>query len=170
MKTLIKGPVLVLGPEDGESYWQPKPHSGYMTVKVGPHNHPSNLFSMGTQLIPAGCHVRSHGHARNDEVLFFYEGKGYCMVEGEKCPVEAGSTVVLGRYVEHSIHNDGDSDMKFFWVFSPPGLEQVVEGSGKRRTPGEAPPETFERPQNLAQVLDKAGWATPEELRTSIRK
>lgn len=170
MKTLIKGPSLVVGPEEGESYWQPAPHRGYMTVKVGPHNHPSNLFSMGIQVMPPGCHVRSHGHARNDEVLFFYEGKGHCVVDGQTCPVEAGTTVVLGRYVEHSIHNDGDTDMKFFWVFSPPGLEQVVEAGGRPRQPGEAPPEKFDRPANLPQVAAKAGWATPEELRASIRK
>jgi mannose-6-phosphate isomerase-like protein (cupin superfamily) len=170
MKTLIKGPALVVGPDEGESFWQPAPHRGYMTVKVGPHNHPSNLFSMGIQVMPPGCHVRSHGHARNDEVLFFYEGKGRCVVDGETHAVEAGSTVVLGRYVEHSIHNDGDTDMKFFWVFSPPGLERVIEAGGRRRTPGEAPPETFDRPANLLQVAESAGWATADELRTSIRK
>lgn len=170
MKTLIKGPAMVLGPEEGQSFWQPGPHSGHMTVKVGPHNHPSNLFSMGTQVMPPGCHVRSHGHARNDEILFFYEGTGRCVIDGQTCAIEPGTTVVLGRYVEHSIHNDGATDMKFFWVFSPPGLEQVVEAAGKPRKPGETPPQQFERPADIAQVLEKAGYATPEELRAAIRK
>lgn len=169
MKALIKGPAMVIGPEEGESFWQPGPHHGHMTIKVGPHNHPSNLFSMGTQVMPPGCHVRSHGHARNDEVLFFYEGSGRCIVDGQTHAVQPGSTVVLGRYVEHSIHNDGDKEMKFFWVFSPPGLEQVIEAAGKPRTPGESPPEHFERPENIAQVLEKAGYATPDEIRAAKR-
>ena len=35
MKKLEKGPAMVLGPEEGASYWQPGPHHGYMTVKLG---------------------------------------------------------------------------------------------------------------------------------------
>ena len=106
-RDLTKGTTLVLGPEEGASFWQPGPHSGYITVKVGPHNHPSNLFSMGIQVMPAGCHVRAHGHARNDEVLFVYEGRGRCVVDGATHALEPGSTLVVGRFVEHSIFSDG---------------------------------------------------------------
>lgn len=165
--TLTKGPVLVLGPEDGESYWQPRPHSGYMTVKVSQRNHPTNQLSMGIQVMPPGHHVRPHAHARNDEILFFYGGIGHCVIDGKTHPVETGSTVVIGRYVEHSIHNDGPDDLTFFWVFSPPGLEQMVEYMGRPRTPGEAPPEEFDRPADITRILDKAGYATPEEIRVA---
>ncbi len=167
MTTLTKGPAMVLGPEDGESFWQPGPHFGYMTVKLGPHNHPSNQFSMGIQVMPPGCHVREHGHARNDEILFIYEGSGRCTIDGVTHKLEPGSTVVLGRYVAHSIHNDGPGEMKFAWFFTPPGLEQVVEAAGRPRKAGEAPPEKLERPANIAQVLEKAGYATPEQIRAA---
>lgn len=169
-KDLTKGPAMVLGPEDGASYWQPTPHGGYMTVKLSPHNHPSNLFSMGIQVMPPGCHVRNHGHARNDEILFIYEGTGRCVIDEETHELEPGSTVVLGRFVEHSIHNDGPGDMKFVWFFTPPELEQVVEAAGRPRKPGEAPPERFERPANIAHILEKAGYATPDEIRASKKK
>ncbi len=167
MHELIKGPGTVLGPEDGDSYWQPGPHFGHMTIKVSPATHPSNMFSMGTQLLPAGCHIRGHGHARNDEILFIYEGGGRAVVDGETHALEPGSTVVLGRFVEHSIVNDGPGDMKFVWFFTPPGLEHVVEGAGRRRLPGEAPPAVLERPPHMAQILEKAGYATPEQIRAS---
>ena len=111
-ETLIKGPALVLGPEEGESYWQPGPHHGHMTVKLGPHNLDHKPFSMGIQVMPPGCHVRAHGHARNDEVFYILEGTGSCVIDGQKHVLEPGSTVMLGRYCEHSIHNDGDKDMK----------------------------------------------------------
>lgn len=169
MKQLKKGPAMVLGPEEGDSYWQPGPHFGYMTVKLGPHNLPSNMLSMGTQVLPPGCHVRAHGHARNDEIFFIYEGRGRVVMDGETRTIEPGSTVVLGRFVEHSIHNDGPGDLKFVWFFTPPGLELVVEGAGRPRKPGEAPPPEFQRPENIAQLLDKAGYATPEQIRASKR-
>ena len=167
---LTKGPAMVLAPDDGASFWQPSPHSGYMTVKVGPHNHPSNLFSMGIQVMPPGCHVRDHGHARNDEVLFVYEGTGRCIVDGEAHKLEPGSTVVVGRFVEHSIWNDGPGEMKFVWFFTPPGLEQVVEAAGRPRRPGEAPPAPFERPADMPRIVDKAGYATSEQLRAAKKK
>jgi quercetin dioxygenase-like cupin family protein len=167
MKDLTKGAGMVLGPDDGDSYWQPKPHSGYMTIKVSPKNHPSNLFSMGVQVIPAGCHVREHGHARNDEILFIYEGTGHCVIDGREHKLEPGSTMVLGRYVEHGIYNDGPGDMKLVWFFTPPGLEHVVEAAGQPRIPGELPPAGFDRPANLEQVFEKAGYATREELRSA---
>lgn len=170
MRELIKGPAMVLGPEDGESYWQPGPHRGYMTVKVGPGNHPSNLFSMGIQVIPPGCHVRAHGHARNDEILFIYQGSGHCVVDGHRHALETGSTMALGRFVEHSIHNDGAGEMRLVWFFTPPGLEEVVAASGPRRSAGEVAPENFDRPADLARVLENAGWATPEQLKAAREK
>lgn len=32
-----KGPFLVLGPEDGDSFWQPLPSTGYITNKITPY-------------------------------------------------------------------------------------------------------------------------------------
>ena len=174
MNAPIKGPAMVLGPEEGQSYWQPGPHSGYMTVKLGPANIGTASspapFSMGVQVMPPGCHVRAHGHARNDEVFYIIEGTGRCVIDGVSHTLEPGSTVMLGRYCEHSIHNDGTGDMKFVWFFTPPGLEQVVEAAGKPRKAGDTPPQSIERPANIAEVLKGAGYATPEEIAASVRK
>ena len=167
---LIKGPAMVLGPEEGASYWQPGPHHGYMTVKLGPHNLDHKPFSMGIQVMPPGCHVRAHGHAQNDEVFYILEGTGRCVIDGAEHKLEPGSTVMLGRYCEHSIHNDGDKDMKFVWFFTPPGLEQVVEAAGKPRKAGDNAPDNIERPANIAEVLKKAGYATPEEIAASKKR
>jgi hypothetical protein len=38
---------------------------------------------------------------------------------------------------------------------------------GRRRTPGEPPPERFERPADFARILEKAGYATPEEIQAA---
>ena len=170
MNELTKGPAMVIGPEEGESYWQPGPHRGYMTVKVSPRNHPTNAFSMGIQVIPPGCHIRAHGHARNDEILFIYQGTGHCIVDGERHALEAGATMVLGRFVEHSIHNDGAGEMRLAWFFTPPGLEEVVAASGPRRAPGEPEPAAFERPADFGRVLERAGWATSEQMRAAKPK
>jgi len=60
--------------------------------------------------------------------------------------------------------------MKLAWFFTPPGLEQVVVASGPRRRAGEPEPAPFDRPADLPRVLEKAGWATPEQIKASRRK
>jgi len=134
-----------------------------MTVKLSPHNHSSNLYSMGTQSIPPGCSLRSHAHQRNDEILFIYEGTGMATVDGKQYPVAPESTIFVGRFVEHVVENTGNSDLKFLWIIFPPGLEDVIAFMGRPRKPGEAPPDRFERPADVGAVLDRAYFVKPKK-------
>ena len=59
-----KGSKFVLQPDDGVSYWQPKPANGYATVKVNPENCSSNQVTMGIQVVAPGGHVREHRWSR----------------------------------------------------------------------------------------------------------
>ena len=56
-----QGPSGVWHEEDGESWWQPEPANGHVTLKVTPDTFPSNLFSVGLQYIDPGCALREHG-------------------------------------------------------------------------------------------------------------
>lgn len=172
MSRYTKGPSRVIDPDEGDSYWQPVPHRGYMTVKVGPgvEGDPDPGFAFGIQVMPPGCHVREHGHARNTEVLFVYEGTGYAEIDGVRRGIGPGTTILLGKYCGHSIVNEGDCDMKFAWFFTPPGLDQVVRAMGVPRRLEDEPPTTFQRPVNIAEILQSAGWATPEQIAASSRE
>jgi len=167
---LVKGPAFVVGPDEGADYWQGGTHRGHMNVKLGPHNLPHAPFSMGTQVMPAGCHVRAHGHAKQDEVFYILEGTGRCVIDGVEHGLVPGATVMLGRYCEHSIHNDGPAELKFVWFFTPPGLEQVIEATGRPRKAGEEPPTDLQRPADMDAILQRAGYATPEEMKAAVRK
>jgi len=172
MNALKKGPSRVIGPEAGQSFWQPGPHHGHMTIKVGPgvENDADPGFAFGTQVLPPGCHVREHGHARNTEVLFIYEGTGSAALDGVAQRIGPGSTILLGQYVAHTITNDGDCDMKFAWSFTPSGLDEVIRAVGIPKAEGdETPPENFVRPENMSEILRAAGYATPEEIAAAER-
>ncbi|MCB1626028.1 MAG: cupin domain-containing protein, partial [Pseudomonadales bacterium] len=108
-----------------------------------------------------GCHVREHGHKQNHELIFIYEGTGTVTIEGETQDIGPGSTVLFGRYARHRIANTGDTDMKLFWVFSPPGLEDWFEGIGRERKPGDAMPAPFDRPANVADVQERMRFVPP---------
>jgi mannose-6-phosphate isomerase-like protein (cupin superfamily) len=159
-----RGGKAVLGPDDGDSYWQPEPSRGYVTVKLSPFNCASNGFSAGIQVIDEGCSLRAHGHQRNEELLFVYEGSGTATVDEERFPVEPGSLIYAGRFVKHGIVNEGKGPMKILWVFLPPGLEAVLAGLGVPRKPGEPRPSSVTRPDNAQEILARGWFARPDQL------
>ena len=49
------------------------------------------------------------------------------------------------------------------WVIFPPGLEDWFSAIGKLRIPGEAPPEPFERPKDIATIQDQQRFVSPKD-------
>lgn len=152
----------VIGPDEGRSYWQPQPAGGYVSVNLDPSNTPYDGFSSGVQVLPPGGSVREHGHQRNHELLFVYEGSGRCRIEDAEYDVGPGTTILFGRHARHWIENRGATDMKIFWLFMPPGLEDWFEAIGRPRTPGEAAPAPFERPADVAEVQKQMRFVPPK--------
>lgn len=151
----------VVGPEEGESLWQPLPSRGYVTLNLTPDNMPYDGFTSGIQVMPPGGFVREHGHTRNHELVFIYEGEGVVTIEDQTYDVGPGSTVLFGRYARHVIENTGTADMKMFWVFMPPGLEHWFRGIGQVRTPGEAMPDAFPRPDGVEDLMASLRFVPP---------
>ena len=46
-----------------------------------------------------------HRHPLSDEILYFVEGEGECVVGLETCPVKPGDLVLVPKNVPHSISN-----------------------------------------------------------------
>ena len=123
-----KGSTIVLQPEEGESYWQPKPANGYAMVKISADICDSRNVTMGIQVVAPGGYVREHWHSDNEEILFCFEGNGTIVVDGEPRPFIPGTTAFLGRWVKHKIVNDGPGVLKFTWTYLPPGLDRFFAG------------------------------------------
>jgi mannose-6-phosphate isomerase-like protein (cupin superfamily) len=153
--------AVVVGPEEGESLWQPLPSRGYVTVKLTPASMPYDTFSSGIQVLPPGCHVRDHGHRQNHELVFVYEGRGTCTIEDRTYDAETGTTLLFGRDAVHRIDNTGSADMRLFWVFFPPGLEDWFRAIGRPRTPGAPMPDAFERPDDVRAIQERMRFVVP---------
>ena len=162
MTASAKGPAIVLGPEDGDSYWQPLPSRGYSTVKLSPYNCPFDTFAAGTQLLEPGAAIRKHGHQRQHELLFVYEGQGHAEIDGTRYPLVPETTIIVGRNVQHLLVNDGPGPMRLHWVIFPPGLEDWFAAIGKPRRPGEPMPEPFERPDDVGEIQRRQKFALEE--------
>ena len=107
MNDFAKGNVVVLGPDEGELFWQPLPSVGYITSKLTPYNTPYDGFSMGIQVLEPGAHVRRHGHERQHEVLFCYEGEGWAEIGDQRYEMRPETMILIGRGVMHKIQNTG---------------------------------------------------------------
>ena len=150
----MKGAVIV-GPDEGQSLWQPAPAQGYVTVKLSASNSNYGAYSAGIQVLPPGCHVREHGHLDNHELIFVHEGRGTVTVNDLTTEVRVGSTVLFEPKSYHRIDNTGDTDLKLFWVYSPPGLEHWFAAIGRPRHDGDTMPAPFNRPPDVTTALEK---------------
>ena len=152
MNEYAKGIVIALGPEEGESLWQPLPSTGYVINKINPYNSPYDSFSTGLQVLEPGAHVRRHAHERSHELLFCYRGSGYAEVEGRRYDVRAETMILIGRGLQHKVMNTGGEQMRLLWFIAPAGLEDWFRAIGRPRRSGEAPPAPFERPPGIELI------------------
>jgi len=158
-----KGCVVVVGPEEGDSHWQPLPSRGYITSKLTPYNTPYDSFSLGIQVLEPGAHIRRHAHERQHEVLFCYAGEGWAEVDGERYEMRPETTVLIGRAMQHTVHNTGAVPMRMMWMIAPAGLEDWFRAIGRPRRPGEALPAAFERPADVAEIQARMRFIRSEE-------
>ncbi len=155
------GDAKILGPEDGDSHWQPVPANGYVRNLFSNTTVRSvNRFSLGTQTVAPGCFIREHTHDRNEEIIVVIEGKGFVRLDGELHPLERGSAVFLGFNRKHQFINPGPEPLTFVYYFMPGGLDDFFREIGRPRQPGEPTPEPFPRPANVAEIEKRTvfGW------------
>jgi quercetin dioxygenase-like cupin family protein len=164
MSAFAKGPVVVLGPDEGESFWQPLPSRGYIVNKLTPYNTPHDSFSMGIQVLEPGAHIRRHAHERQHEVLFCYAGEGWAEVDGARHEVRPETTLLIGRAAWHTVRNTGPGQMRLLWMIAPAGLEDWFRAIGRPRRPGDAMPEPFERPADVAEVQARQRFVREGEV------
>ena len=158
-----KGVVIALGPEDGASFWQPQPSTGYVINKINPYNSPYDTFSTGLQVLEPGAHVRRHAHERNHELLFCYRGTGQADIEGETYNVEPETMILIGRGLQHKVLNTGTDQMRLLWFIAPPGLEDWFRAIGRPRRAGEPRPAPFDRPPDVEMIQTQQRFIRPDK-------
>ena len=154
-----KGPAGVMGDEDGESYWMPKPMMGYVTLKYTPSTFPNNMYASGFQILPPGGEIPARAHRACDKLWYVMAGEGEATVDGVKHRVSPGSLVSCGRNITMGLRNDGATDLKVFFTVWPPGLEEAYANIGRPRRAGEAAPAPFDAPANWNALMAPARWA-----------
>lgn len=152
----------VVGPRDGESFWQPQPANGFVRNILNQATTGAAAdFSMGTQTVAPGCFIREHTHAREEEVIFVLAGHGAARIDGVEYPIETGSAVYIDRGRKHHFLNKSAIEpMTFLWLLMPGGLDRFFAEIGRPKADGQPAPEPFARPANIAEIEARTvfGW------------
>ena len=167
MTTSEDTPVFVVQPDEGESFWQPVPANGYAEVRISHRKDPSiRSFAAGIQVIAPGSYIREHVHPAQEELLFFFEGHGEAVIDGQSHPLQPGTSVYVGPGHRHKFVNTSDQhDLKMSWVMIPggdDGLDDFFARIGRARKPGEPAPEPFARPADVEQIEAKTVFSKIE--------
>jgi quercetin dioxygenase-like cupin family protein len=155
------GTAKVVGPNEGESFWQPVPANGFVRNIFSKHALGAESdFSFGTQTVAPGCFIREHTHAHNEEMIYVVEGRGLASIDGVEQAIEKGSAVFVGRNRKHHFLNPHTEPMTFLWVMLPGGLDRFFAEIGRPRNVGDPTPPPFPRPDNVAEIEARTvfGW------------
>ncbi|MEU1208574.1 cupin domain-containing protein [Nocardia sp. NPDC005825] len=158
-----RGEVYVMGPDDGESFWQPQPSVGYVTIKTKPDYSRKNNFGVALQQLEPGAFVLLHGHVRTAEMIVCVKGEGTVYVEGEgEKEFTPGAIAMVGTRTLHNFTNTGDGELIIAALASPTEIGEALFEIGIRRTPGETAPDYIERDLGKIMVLiQKYGFILP---------
>ena len=145
--------LVIQQPEEARSFWQPVPANGFVRCILDQAMTGAETpFALGTQTVDPGCHVREHLHDAHEEVILVQAGEGEAHIGGSIHPMRPGSCFFFPRNQPHAFHNTGAGPLTFLWLILPGGLETFFARIGRVRSPGEAPPAPFPRPDNVAQI------------------
>lgn len=66
--------------------------------------------------LESGATIGLHTHETSSEIIYFIEGKGKVLIDGEYEVVEAGMCHYCQKGHTHSLINDNEADLVFFAV------------------------------------------------------
>lgn len=141
---MSKSPSVVVQPNEGKSYWSPKPSNSYVEIKISPWNLPDTQHTVFLDELPPGCYVGEHSHEGDAvEIFTILSGNGEMTLDGEVFNIEPETVIYVHNESRHSIRNTGTNPLRFMVVMSPTGLEERFKAMGPEKNHTENPPEPF---------------------------
>jgi mannose-6-phosphate isomerase-like protein (cupin superfamily) len=70
--------------------------------------------------IAPGSEIGTETHNDTDQVLYFVEGEGKAVLDGEEKSVKKDDVVLVHAGTEHNFINTGKNDLKIITSYSPP--------------------------------------------------
>jgi putative monooxygenase len=87
----------------------------------------SQNLGIGLNETHVGGMVPKHKHETEEEVMYFFQGKGQFITDDEVIELKPGICVFNPPGAFHSIVNTGDEILKFIWIYSPQLASQRIQ-------------------------------------------
>lgn len=85
--------------------------------------------SLGIGIYRKGEHAVMHTHEKEEEIIYFTEGTVRITLgnTGEVFVLGPDTVVYIPAGEPHLLENVGDGDLKFFFIYTPPGPEAGIK-------------------------------------------
>jgi mannose-6-phosphate isomerase-like protein (cupin superfamily) len=118
----------LLGPDEGEPLKFCDAPELRANIKVSPATTDGKApFAAGTADLTGSNTGR---HTDSDEIVFFYAGSGTAFVGETKLRIQPGVVMYVPKGVRHGFASEGAEPVRFFWINSPPGIEERFRAGG----------------------------------------
>ncbi len=111
-------------------YVAPAPHQRELKVLISPSLQEGvEGLAVGMTILPPGNSSSFHSHDGEFETWIIVSGEGEVRVGDERQPIGPESVVFLPRNLKHQVINTGQTPLRMFWIYTPPGCEKsLLEG------------------------------------------
>jgi mannose-6-phosphate isomerase-like protein (cupin superfamily) len=82
--------------------------------------HTGRYSQIVAMCIPVNGDIGEEVHSNTDQLLFFVDGQGEAILNGETRKVEEHDVVFVPAGTTHNFKNIGDEALKLFTVYAPP--------------------------------------------------
>ncbi|MGW4598742.1 quercetin 2,3-dioxygenase [Streptomyces sp. NPDC004457] len=108
--------------------------------------------------IPAGGGPIPHAHTKEDETFYVLDGQLEFIDGDHVFTAVAGDFIHVPKGVRHGFRNTGVHAARLLFIYTPPGLEQLMLDHSTPARPGETPPPIDEAMAARAeQVIERSG-------------
>jgi len=117
--------MVVIRVKDTLSHWTESPFRRELKVLLSPKIHRSSKnLGLGLVSITPGSSGNAHIHETEQETWFILSGTGKLIVGNNEIKLEPEMLVVAPNGVSHQIINDGKTELRALFIFTPAGPEE----------------------------------------------
>jgi quercetin dioxygenase-like cupin family protein len=123
--------VIIVKKEAAPTFPAPPPSGKVTKIMMDPVLG-SKHVAMGFTVYPTGEKGAPHSHI-GEETIFILEGKAKISNAKEQQMLEPGDVVHLSPNETHTMENAGEEELRFLWVYTPPGDERSIRQRASKK-------------------------------------
>ena len=123
--------MIIVRKEEAPKFPAPPPYGKVTKIMMDPVLG-SKHVALGFTVYPVGEKGAPHLHT-GEETIFILEGKAKVSDMKKQQILEPGDVVYLPPDETHAMENAGESELRFLWIYTPPGDEKTIRQRAKNK-------------------------------------